>query len=205
MRGDEDHAVRTADTVDRRCRCILEDGELLDIVRVHQVDGTLDAIDEAERRVAAGEGGDTADPEGGTGTRLTVVLVGDDTGHLAAEQGGNLRDGSLELVRGDRGDSAHDAGLLLRTVTDDDGLLNGERARLEGDIGRLVLARQLYVHILVSEERDAKRGVLAFILDGITALGIRDGTIGRILDPNLSTCNRFIRSRIRDNALHCLG
>ena len=51
----EDHTVSTTDTVDGRCRCILENGELLDVVRVHEVDGTLDAIDKAERRVAARE------------------------------------------------------------------------------------------------------------------------------------------------------
>ena len=173
MGGDEDHTVGTADTVDGRGRCVLEDRELLDIVGVHEVDGALHAIHEAQRRVSARERRYTADPEGGTGTRLTAVLVRDDTGDLAAQQIGNLCRGGLELVGGKRGNGADHAGFLLRTVTHNDRLLDGKIPGLQGDIGRLVLSAQFDEGILIAEERDAKGGVLAFILQGITAFRIR--------------------------------
>ena len=129
----------------------------------------------------------------------------EETGDLPAQQIGDLGGGSLELVGSDRRDGADHAGFLLRTVTHDHRFLDGEVAFGNSKVGGLVLAAQFCESIFITEERDAERGVFSFILNGITALGVRYGTIGRILDPNLSAGNRFVGSSIRNDTFDGLG
>ena len=91
LRGDEHDTVRSTGSVDRGCGRILQDGDGLDVVRVHSHDGTAggrDTVDDEQRCRACTQGTDSVECHG------HVVVTGDTTGCQDRETG----DLSLQLV-----------------------------------------------------------------------------------------------------------
>ena len=143
LRGDEDHAVLRAQTVDSR-GSVLQDGDALDILGVQFLqDGEVGV---AFQRVGilvpggglTGTGGGTDDTVhdhhrgteatevdfGGEGARLAAVLGNQQARDLALEGGDAVgRLGGGDVLGADLGDGARQGFTLLDAVTDDHGLI----------------------------------------------------------------------------------
>ena len=99
--GDQDDAVRTAHTVEGGRRCVLQDGERGDVVRVDKVHVALDTVDEHQRGGFGTERTLSADPELGARSGFARTLHHDDTRQFAGE------------VRGERATSSSPASMVL--------------------------------------------------------------------------------------------
>ena len=135
--GDEHDTVRTAHTVERRGRSVLQNRKRRNVVHVHEVHFALDTVHENQRLVVLAEGVHAADPEIGALTRLARTLHHDDTGQLTGQVRRELSRLHPQFVGVDRVDGADDTLLALLAVGHDrHGLQLGNlRLELDGDIG----------------------------------------------------------------------
>ena len=132
---DEDDAGGAAGTVDGGRGSVLQHGDFFDGFRSDGFQGALDAVHQDERGVAAHQGGDAAEHDGGGGIRVTVALGDVQAGHLALDELGGIADVTGEEVLAlDRGDGRSDVSLALGTVADDDRVVQGQDVRLDGEV-----------------------------------------------------------------------
>ena len=119
--GDEDDAVRAAHAVHGRGGGVLQDGDVLDVVRVDLPEGAFDTVHE-HQRLGAVQGADTADADDRfVVTRQTRVLDGLDARQPAGEGVAQGSDRRLDdVVAADIGDGAGDGHLLLGAIGHDD-------------------------------------------------------------------------------------
>ena len=133
--GDEDDAGGAARTVDGGRGGVLQDGDFLDGFRSDGLKGALDAVHQDERGVAALQGGDAAEHDGGGGGRVAVALGDVQAGHLALDELGGVADVTGEEVLAlDRGDGGGDIALTLRAVADDDRIVQGQDIGFQGKV-----------------------------------------------------------------------
>ena len=159
--GHEDNAVRRTGTVDGRGGGILQDVDGLDVSGVQVLQVTAGhAVDNDERARGTG-GADTTDGNVVTRARTTTGL--DDVHTRDGAVQGAERVGRallLDLVTGDVNRRAREETLLLRTVTDNDRLIEEFGVFLEHDI-------------------DGRTPVQLLFLRGETYAGERKRGIGR--------------------------
>ena len=142
LRGDDDDTVRTATTIDGRCRGVFQHRERLDIVGVHhrqRVGCTLHAlsvhgqsVDHNQRVVRGFQRRATADADGGAAARGTTVAGHRHTCHLTREHVLGAGDETVVLLVGL--DGRHTTGevvLLGHTITDDHHVFQHLRVVLE--------------------------------------------------------------------------
>ena len=116
--GDQDDAVRTAHTVEGGRRCVLQDGERGDVVRVDKVHVALDTVDEHQRGGFGTERTLSADPELGARSGFARTLHHDDTRQFAGEVRGERAACHFQFAGVDGVDGADDTLLALFTVCD---------------------------------------------------------------------------------------
>ncbi len=128
--GNHDNTVGSTGTVDGGGRCILEDGEALDVFRINggqriahtgnTVIGDRQAVDDVQRVVGSVDGGAATDTDGCSGAGHTGTGGNDDTRALAAEEVGRRGDDALvDFIGLDRRDGTGEVALFHGTVTDD--------------------------------------------------------------------------------------
>lgn len=113
-----DDAVRTAHTVEGGRRCVLQDGERGDVVRVDKVHVALDTVDEHQRGGFGTERTLSADPELGARSGFARTLHHDDTRQFAGEVRGERAACHFQFAGVDGVDGADDTLLALFTVCD---------------------------------------------------------------------------------------
>ena len=144
--GDEDDTVCSTGSVDSG-RCVLQDGDALDIIRVqtgHAV--TLDTVDDVERGRGT-ESTETADMDGRVVTSgLTGTLVHDEAGETAFKGRTEVRRRALrEFIALDSHDGSGQCLLLVDTISDHHGLLQLHVVKCKGhvDVVRLSYGNRL--------------------------------------------------------------
>ena len=151
--GDDHHAIGSVGPVNRRCRRVAQDGDVLDVIRVEEVQRVATggesapgaatnrhAVDDIERLAARIDRGRAADPDRLAAAGFVVVNDLDARGLARDEFHRRYDAAGVELLGGDRGDGAGDvAGPLLAVACHHQ---FGERDSLggHGDIRRQVLA-----------------------------------------------------------------
>ena len=119
-----DNAVSAADAVDSGSRCVLEDGDRLDIIRVDVLDRALYSVYE-DKRGGVIEGRGTANEQRcGIAARDTCRLNGGHTGEAACEHRTDVCvRGFQEILAADLRNGADYEFLFLGSITDDQNLL----------------------------------------------------------------------------------
>ena len=188
-RGDEDHAVGAAHAVDGRRGGVFEDREVLDVLDVDQIQITFDAVDEHQRRRAAAEGRDAADPEGRAGARFARTLHRDHAGQLAGQVVGDFGRRHPDVVDRDRGDRPHDAGLLLRAVSHDDHFVEFVAGREFDHLGKVGDGELL---CLIADVGDGDVAVVSRegVVESSVDVGVRSQR--RIFDPDRRADDRLL-------------
>ena len=196
--GNQDDAIVCTRTVDGCRRCVLEDGDCLDIGRVHVAKAAFPAVNQHEGAAVARTYGIGSAGAGGHGcTGRVFVCVGSDidaTGVVCLTVGlDNVQTGNLSLKgTGDVGvrtvghlvtvevlDGTHELGLFQGTVTDDDrgfqhlGIVGEDEVDLCPAVNGLLNG-------LVAEELANQRRV-GLGLDGIGAVTVSHYTVGSSL------------------------
>ena len=190
--GDDDDAVRAADTEHGRGCRILEDRETLDFVRIHRVHRPFHAIHEDERGgVGVGQGTHASDVDPGiVFTRLSGFLDGGHAGHLAGE---DVRDvGNRGLDEGlvvDGSERTGDGRLGLRTVRHHDRRLDGLRIVAEHHGQRALFPHR---HLLgdIAQGLHFEDGVLTRYGQGEASVHVGSHTGGRSLQGDARTDHR---------------
>ena len=189
--SDEDNAVRRTRTIDGRGGRILQDVDGLDVSRVQVVEVAAgDTVDDDER--AGGTGGaDTTDRDAVAGTRHTTGL--DDVHTRDGAVQGAERVGRallLDLVTGNVDRRAREETLLLRTVTDNDRLIEEFDVFLEHDIDGRAPVQLLFL----GRETDAgerKRGI-GRNGDGVVTVRVREAANSIVtVEHDSDTDDRF--------------
>ena len=172
--GHEDDAVRGAGAVDGAGSRVLQDVDGFDIVRGKGSDVTArDAVDDIQRGRGT-DGAHTADGHLVAFARLTGVLDDGHAGGLALQGAEGIdRVDRGEFLAGDIDGGAGDEALALRTVTDDDRLV-----QLGGGLGENHVIDVLSGHDrelirLVTEGLHVDRGAVRHG-KGVVSAGIRD-------------------------------
>ena len=132
---DEDDAVGAADTEDGRGGGVLEDGNVLHLVRVYLAERTFDTVDKHERfrtveRSDAADADDRVVTAGNTGI-LHRLEAGELTGQGVAQRSGR---GFEELLAAHVGDGSRQRHFALLAIADDHQLLQHLGIQFQDDI-----------------------------------------------------------------------
>ena len=193
LRRDDDNAVGSTGTVDGGCRCVLEDGEGLDVFRVdggqrvaHAGDAVIgngQTVDDVERVVGGVEGRAATDTDCSAGARHTGTGSDDDTRALTAEEVGGSRDDTLvDFVGLDGRDGTGKVTLLDGTVADDDDFVEEVGVIHEGDGRRDLTGRESLRG--KAHAADFHDGVRTGNHQDVVAVQTRRDTVGRSLFEN---------------------
>ena len=172
--GNENHARRCLGAVDGTGRCILEHGDALDVVGVHQGEGTFDAVYQ-DKRGAAIDGQFTTDVHAVVGSVDGTGRGGEHQGRVGALQGhGGIGDGAgVELLAINHGHGAGEVYPLLGAVAHHNQLFQHIVA-LQRDIKRhRFVAVELEGLVGHSHKRDRNLRRETDIADGEVAVGVR--------------------------------
>ena len=214
LRGDQDHAVGGARSVDRRGRRILEHGDVLDVVGVDQAERVARAgdasvvnrhtVDDDERIVARVERGAAADPDAAPRAGHAAAVGDLHPGDLARHELLGRRDVPGQKIIGiNRRHRSRQVAGLGRAVADHDRLVEQEGLlfHLHVDDHR---ARARCTHVLcpgseadVAELDDVLAGVQR---QRILSIEIRHGSVRGSRDDDVDPDQGLSRFRIGDRA-----
>lgn len=154
---DEDNAARTARTVDRRRRSVLEHFKTLDVVAVEVREGTgvaRNAVDDVER-VVARRGGLGCRGCGSRRCRWAGRPAGAPArrhlgGHGVAEIGCRK---PFEILGLDRRDRRRHVALVLHAVAYDHHVVHGDRLAFQRDVGLRLGVRKCDGYLVITDQR----------------------------------------------------
>ena len=189
---DEDHAVRTARTVNRGRRGVLQHLHRLDVVRIEVREAVLHrhAVDDIQRVVAGRGRADTAHAHHHVAFGIAARLHHLHTGHLAGHRLPEVGDRTVGDILGlDRRDGRRDVALLHGTVTDHHYVVQRRGLLPELDIERRTAADGNLLRVVADVRYD--QHVVRRHVQRKAAVDTRTGTFGRTLHHNCSTDNRL--------------
>ena len=154
---DEDNAARTARTVDRRRRSVLEHFEALDVVAVEVREGTgvaRNAVDDVERVVARRGGLDAADADRDVAVGLAAQLEHLHARHLGGHGVTEIgRRKPFEILGLDRRDRRRHVALILHAVAYDHHVVHGDRLAFQRDVGLSLGVRKCDGYLVITDQR----------------------------------------------------
>ena len=176
--GDEDHTCACTGAVDGGGCSVFQDGDVLDGVNIHIVNGAHGHAVNDDQRVGIADGGDTAHADGSAGTRQAAG-----SGDLHARHG--ALEGLAEAYALDGGEFAAVHGcygsgeifLLNCTVTDDHNLVQEFVVILHGQVNNLAGAYGL-LHGLETYAGKLEHCVFRFDRQGVLAVHVCGGAVG---------------------------
>ena len=200
FRRDDHHAARGFETIDRHGGAVLEQRYRLHVVGVDVVDRTLHAVHDVENaRLGAADG-----HAGLVRSGLSGVLHGDQTRQAAGQ---SLRDVGhrhlLELLAVDLRHGGRHVGAPLRSVADDDDLVQPGGVLFQNDVKR---GDSPPHRNLLRDHSDVGEFQRAVFRNGdrIPALRVGRRPLGRVGDHHGHTDERvalFVRNRTSDGGL----
>ena len=194
---DQDHTCGTTRTIDSGSRSILQYVDTLYILRSHTGEAAFQTVNQYERCVSTLEGDDTTQADAGSGTRVTRAIADGQTSHLTFNQVTSIVDITLsEVLSLYAGDSRGDITLALRTITDDDDLVQEGIVFLEGHV-----ATGLHLLGYEADVTHDKRCVAVGNIQRVVTVVVGDGCVLGALLSHRGADNRLALG-VCDNTLH---
>ena len=192
--GHEDDTVGTAATVDGGCRGVLQNVDRLDVAGVQRLNAGSrhegHTVDHVERLVALVERTLTADADR---TELTRALVGGDVDTCClALQGleGVVHRTVVQLLFANVDHRACDVALLLRTITDDDHLVEQLTVFLQRDVDSR-LAGHGHGLRRIADIRNDQTSIAGNPLNGVVTIEVGNGSVGSTFHHDAGTDDRL--------------